>query len=360
MPILTEDDFKKYKSKLDEDGYAVIKGIVDADKSKEYVSRFWDYLEGLSVQNKIDRNDPATWSGPHWPSNLHGIFKNYNVGHAQFVWDARAEEGIISFFQQLWETKDLLVSFDGACMIRPSLCTKKSNKWAHTDQAPLIKIPNANGKFVEVRDFPCVQGLLNLRPCGPTDGGLVVYKGSHKQHQQYFIDKGSIENKNCKWIDSTDNWYKFDPDSEEDNNFLSGFEKIKVCCDPGDFIVWYSRTVHYAESIDKKNSLPMAHRMCIYVCMLPKKYATKKDYEKKKTALQDLRTTSHWPCIKIKMNPKNPRTYGDDQVLDNFIIPTEPPILSDRMKELAGVDKSFKFIKKGREGEPEMKKRKVD
>jgi hypothetical protein len=355
MSVISEEVFEEYKRQLDEDGYAIIKGAVDPDKAEQYAQRFWDYLENLSKDHKIDRNDTSTWKGGNWMANLHGILKQYNVGHAQFIWDVRDEDGIVSFFEQLWETNDLLVSFDGACMIRPTRNGSVS-KWAHTDQAPFLNVKENNGPAREVRDFGCVQGLLNLKPCGPNDGGLVVYKGSHKGHQQFFIDKGTMTEEEKKragikkegpayWKDYPSNWYKLDHDNEIDAAHLAKYERIKVCCDPGDFLVWSSRTLHYAEAIDTTlNDDPAAHRMCVYVCMLPKKYATTAELKKKKEALNTLRTTSHWPCIKLSLNPLQPRTYGSDKrVVEDFVAPDEYPVLTDRMKKLAGVESSFQF-----------------
>ncbi|KAL0480904.1 piwi [Acrasis kona] len=337
--ILTQEQFQEYKEKLDEDGYVVVKGLVSPTKAQEYESRFWDYIESLSESKLIDRNDPTTWNDENWPNNIHGIFKNFKIGHAQFVWDARDEDGIVGLYQQLWNTEDLLVSFDGACMIRPSVWNHKTNNWAHTDQAPLIELSEYNAKPKMVRDFPCVQGLLNLRPCGPNDGGLVVYKGSHKHHQHYFIKKGIDQKINKPWKDSKNHWHLIDQEVEDNRKFLSKFEKIKVCCDPGDFIIWHSRTVHYAEAIDKTlNTDPLAHRMCIYICMLPSKYATASDLHKKREALSELQTTSHWPCIKIKTN-KNDRP----NITKGFVVPEVLPVLTDRMKRLAGVEPSFQF-----------------
>jgi hypothetical protein len=110
-------------------------------------------------------------------------------------------------------------------------------------------------------------------------------------------------------------------------------------------LVWSSRTLHYAEAIDTTlNDDPAAHRMCVYVCMLPKKYATTAELKKKKEALNTLRTTSHWPCIKLSLNPLQPRTYGSDKrVVEDFVAPDEYPVLTDRMKKLAGVESSFQF-----------------
>ena len=39
--------------------------------------------------------------------------RSYGVAHEDWVWQIRQEPGIVDAFAQLWETDDLLVSFDG-------------------------------------------------------------------------------------------------------------------------------------------------------------------------------------------------------------------------------------------------------
>lgn len=299
----------------------------------------------------------------------HGIFKQYGVGHRQFVWNARDEDAIVSFFEQHWGCKDLLVSYDGACMIRPTKHAPATG-WPHVDQAPVLKIAENGGKAVERRDFNCLQGLLNLRECGPLDGGLTVFVGSHRRHQQYFEGKGEVpedlrgatptlkRSKRGKkgekgaaaaaaprWADYSKNFYMFDPDNDEhDREFLAQFEKVKVCCKAGEFIVWNSKLIHYAAPIDARaNPDPAAHRMCIYVSMLPRKYATAAELRKREEYLRTMRTTSHWACISLRVNGESFQTWGNQQIIDNFATPTDPPVLTARMKRLAGVSQSFAF-----------------
>ena len=35
----------------------------------------------------------------------------YGIGHEQFVWDLRSEPGLIDKFEEVWGTRELLVSY---------------------------------------------------------------------------------------------------------------------------------------------------------------------------------------------------------------------------------------------------------
>jgi hypothetical protein len=75
-------------------------------------------------------------------------------------------------------------------------------------------------------------------------------------------------------------------------------------------------------------------RAIIYLCYLPRSRATKRDVEKKKNALKEMRTTSHW-ANKAKMFGKVPWTRGKPLP---SITPISPPILTELGKRLAGGD----------------------
>ena len=73
-------------------------------------------------------------------------------------------------FATLWETDDLVVSFDGACWI-PKKCYKRDTFWCHSDQSPLVD------KFV------CAQGFVSLTD--NKERTLVIWKDTHKIHSKY-------------------------------------------------------------------------------------------------------------------------------------------------------------------------------
>lgn len=86
----------------------------------------------------------------------------------------------------------------------------------------------------------CVQGILNFATNGPKDGGLIVLKGSSKLNEQFF-KAHSVQGRKT-WGPS--DWFGFE--QEEVDWFLErSWEVLKVCAEPGDLIVWDSRTVHW-------------------------------------------------------------------------------------------------------------------
>lgn len=136
-----------------------------------------------------------------------------------------------------------------------------------------------------------VQGLLNFAPNGPKDGGLMLMKGSAKLFDEFFAQKRDaydhedapppelkymdlflFHQKDLKWFEER------------------GCELVKINMEPGDFVLWDSRTMHYA-------CLPEGDqiRHVQYVCMTPKRFATDKALELKKQCFENYMGTTHWP-----------------------------------------------------------------
>lgn len=140
-----------------------------------------------------------------------------------------------------------------------------STPWPHVDQNP-----NRKG-------MQCVQGILNLAPNGPEDGGLVVLKGSHKLNELFF--KTHPETKGAGTWGSMD-WHGFD---EEEVLWFKqrGCEVMKVCANPGDLILWDSRQIHY-------NQVPTSGnvRAVMYICYAPASFASKEDLKEKASYFQ--------------------------------------------------------------------------
>ena len=65
---------------------------------------------------------------------------------------------------------------------------------------------------------------------------------------------------------------------------------------------------------------------------MPRSLSTKKELLKKQKAFEELRMTSHWPA-KVKLFPKNPRTYGG-KLPEITII--DRPVVNDLGLKLSG------------------------
>jgi len=298
-----------------EHGWGVVKGALSKEKTEAAVDAMWTWIENLDSKGVIDRNDPDTWKSSNWPSHKHGIFQNYGVGHQQFVWDIRTEPRIIDIFEKIYNTRKLLVSFDGFNLSKIEGKTH-SNPWPHVDQG---------GKD---SSFKCIQGLVNLLPNGPDDGGLFVYDGSFKLHKSFF-------EKHPNRIHPSD-WVKF---SDEEMAHYSECKPTKITCDPGDFLLWDSRTVHYAAP-PRGESL----RMAVYVCMQPASLANASQIKKKQEAFKDQRTTNHYPA-NVKLFPKEPRTYGNQEIIDRFPVKKVDLKVNDTLLKLAGMKPYAPFEK---------------
>lgn len=226
----------------------------------------------------FDRNDRSTWTSEHLPEiNNKGMCLDYAVAHEDFVWDIRSEPGVVGAFEQWLKTEDLIVSFDA---VNFGLTGRKdlapNTPWPHQDQDP-----TKNG-------FRCLQGLVNILPNGPNDGGLIVCKGAHLHSEQFHREVGFPEKErnehipawNPEWYGFTDNGMRW---FEE-----KGLEWVKVSAEPGDLLLWDSRTPHYNLS-----STTDQNRFCVYTCYMPVADASQEDLKRKKIAFEGWFGTTH-------------------------------------------------------------------
>jgi len=208
-----------------------------------------------------------------------------------------------------------LVSFDAVNITLPGRPDIKWKPWPHVDQAPTRK------------GLVCAQGIINLSEAGPLDGGLQVLQGSSELFEQFFVEhppKPKAANAPGQ-ID----WFGF---TMEDVKWFKdrGCKLIKVIAEPGDLIIWDSRTVHFA-------SLPQSEtiRTVIYATYTPANLATPEDLKMKAEIFNRYEATTHWPHCNI---------YGQGKaVRDGKICPAErnepleKPVLTENIQKLAGL-----------------------
>lgn len=156
------------------------------------------------------------------------------------------EPAFLAIFSQIWSTNDLIVSFDGINITFPNNNIKQTQPWPHVDQSPSRP------------GLQCVQGVLNLTSNGPREGGLVVLKESHKYNKEFFA-QSEFKSKNFGDAD----WFSF---NEKQIGWFKkrsggGCKWVKVCAEPGDLILWESRTMHY-------NILPESDAVRAAMCEL--------------------------------------------------------------------------------------------
>ncbi|KAL2830718.1 hypothetical protein BJY01DRAFT_254526 [Aspergillus pseudoustus] len=258
------------------DGYVVVKGAIPRERAEKYTSDFYSLLENFAGGRGFKRDDLSTVKEDNLPIiNEKGMILGYGMAHEKFVWDIRQEPGIIEPFERVYDTKDLLVSFDSVNASFPGRKDVAENKpWPHQDQDP------------ETHQFRVMQGIVNLLPNGDDDGGLIVCKGAHRYNKEFHAAFKNEPNRIWSW---TKEWYGFTKEG------LAWFEEkgcqwTKVNAEPGDLILWDSRLPHY--NLTPKGSSP---RFCAYTCFMPVSDATPEQLQQKKKAFEEVLPTTHWP-----------------------------------------------------------------
>ena len=262
-------DISNNIQQLKEDGYTIIHNVYNNDEIIEYWKEFnlWhtNVPELEELHNLIDFN---------------GIFKHHQVGHQRFAWLARTNPKILNIFKQLWNTDDLVCSFDGCCYYS-STYIGKPHYWTHTDQSSRKK------------GVHCYQSFLSLT--NNSERTLLLYKGSHLLHEDYF---------NTMEIDEPRDW------NIVDKNYVNELaeDKIYLNVKEGDLVIWDSRTFHQNTCGD---SSCVEERLVQYLCYLPKDNEKNdaKQRSQRRKYFEKLRTTSHWP-YPMNVVPEQPNMYN--------------------------------------------------
>lgn len=124
--------------------------------------------------------------------------------------------------------------------------------------------------------------------------------------------------------------------SEDEIKWLHGrgMKPMKVLAEPGDLLLWDSRTAHWgSEPTEKSNTI----RTVIYASYSPAKLASTESLERKKEAFETFRATTHWAHDNIAIRDNT--VYLPDGTVDprNRLKPLEEPEYTDRLLQLAGV-----------------------
>tara|TARA_B100000287_G_scaffold387029_1_gene395307 strand:- start:35 stop:955 length:921 start_codon:yes stop_codon:yes gene_type:complete len=267
---------EKYIINLKENGYVIIPNVLNIDEINTAKQLFINWKNSIPNLDKL-----------HNTIDHHGIFKFLEVGHQEFAWNIRTRPQIINIFKKIWNTDDLVVSFDGSCYISKD-CNKKDKTWTHTDQAP-----NSIG-------LKCYQSFVSLT--NNEERTLIVYEKSHLLHEKYFKERNISHSKNWNLIDI---------------DYLNSIEYSKktLKVNAGDLVIWDSRTFHQNQ-YGKINS---EERLVQYLCYLPKnvKNNNKNQQNKRLKYFSERRTTSHWP-YPLNVNGLQPQTYGDKSKLIDY------------------------------------------
>jgi ectoine hydroxylase-related dioxygenase (phytanoyl-CoA dioxygenase family) len=257
---------------LKEKGYTVLEGVLTPEEVQVAKEAFHDWYGSNEQIGRLHRD-----------ISPHGIIKHFEVGHQRHAWLVRTNPFVKAAFKHLWETGNLVSSYDGCCYL-PADCKKKDTNWTHTDQAPCKE------------GLLCYQGFVALT--SNEQRTLVVYEGSHNLHHAYGKRFG---------VTDTKNWHKID---EEYLKELEGSRRV-LSVKAGSLVIWDSRTFHQNQYGNEEKK-----RLVQYVSYLPKSGRSEKQREKRMKYCQERRTTSHW-AYPVSVNGLQPQNYGDkSKVID--------------------------------------------
>ncbi|KAL8281007.1 hypothetical protein RQP46_006686 [Phenoliferia psychrophenolica] len=272
--LLRKGPFKdSLRSELALNGYTVVKAAIPLSRALAYRDRAHEWLEGFGLG--YDRTDESTFTDGHLPPHIKGgMFSECTtVAHSRWVWDVR--------------TQAFLYNFDGvsSAYLLENIVENKVFWMPHMDQSP-----NRSGFFV-------AQGLVNLNYNGINDGGLMVLKGSSRLMEEYFDTFPEEKANGNSWGPA--DWYGFS-DEQQKWFFGRGCEWVKVTAEPGDLILWDSRSMHY-------NRRPTGDidRVCTYVCMAPIELLNDADRATKQQLFKTSGATTHNPFENIFIRPKS-------------------------------------------------------
>ncbi|KAJ4330444.1 hypothetical protein N0V87_009991 [Didymella glomerata] len=321
VDLIQHDQTKTYGDWRDDfhrDGCAIIKGVVSPERAEYYKAKQIEWLQNFGLG--FDPNDKSTWTKDHLPVSFKGgMYFGYGSNHEKFAWEARTEPKVLDVFTKLWETDELLTSFDGMNITLPRQKDITWSPWPHCDQSQLRK------------GMQCVQGLVNYQPNGPDDGGLVLMKGSAKLFDEFFKE----ERTGAQSVDAPPPEMKFIDHFRFSEEHVKWFEERgckveKINLDAGDMVLWDSRTMHWA--LFPEGDLI---RHVQYICMTPARFANKKDLAYKAELFNTYQGTTHWPHCNI--HPARPPMRDGKIDKYNRSEPFEKPVVTDQVLKLAGV-----------------------
>ena len=280
------------KKDFEENGYVVIPDILTPKEITECRNEFFKWLNSIPNLNEI-----------HKIIDFNGIFKYYQVGHQRFAWLLRTNPKIINIFKKLWDTDELVCSFDGCCYYSPDYMGNP-HYWTHTDQISTQK------------GLHCIQSFLSLTD--NKERTLIVYQGSHKLHEEYF--------KNCNDMTSF---------NIIDEAYIHQIENKKKYLNvkAGSLVLWDSRTFH-----QNTCGRPTCEeeRLVQYLCYLPKNnFDNRMGHHHRMDFYNNLRTTGHcpYPLSAIPLQPNSYNSlYNDNFVINYSELPK--PDLSDLQEKI--------------------------
>lgn len=266
-------------------GWTVMPKLPELDTEQVFA----EMLDWFKLGNPELQDDYTKWKDAHIATRLHGIVKQRS-GHETWQWDIR--KLYKKYFERIWETDDLLCSFDGWNFsvksgkkrgLDENLSDSVSRGWMHIDQTRFDT------------EFRCVQGLVCITDVTESDNSLIVLEGSHNYFDDYL---------NQRPLDGWE-WCFIDGNVTLKHHPAPIKELIhqKITASAGELILWDSRLMHQAGDISHSNV-----RAVVYVSMLPNISCSDEDRIKRIETFEDNKMTGHW-CYNLHFEDRTIKLF---------------------------------------------------
>ncbi|CAE7878478.1 hypothetical protein AK812_SmicGene13600 [Symbiodinium microadriaticum] len=258
-----------WQQHLRDEGFVVLAGALLPEEVEVAKDLLWRDLEAAYG---VSRETPESWK--KWPLSKTGL--NTKIAQDPGAWYVRACPGVKEAFARIWGSSDLIVSMDALLIWRPwwrEAAWRPCTEGLHLDQNPFSK-----------PEFETVQGMVPLLPVSAETGGLEVVPRSHTPDAKAELCR------EFPYLRYSGDWCPLNRSFED---------AMLLLAEPGDLILWDSRTIHGGRVGDGLVSSPLAPsslaRLSVTVAMVPRARATPEVLQARREGFLKGRIFNHSP-----------------------------------------------------------------
>ena len=316
----TLQNTKKIEQLLADNGFVIIRNVLNAAECQEIIDGVWDSMEKITADLEIplDRNNRQTWASMKKQENIRNMYSQHGIVHAEFFWKLRQHPNILAVFSLLYncQPKDLLASFDGLCMQTPPEYSTRGRGWYHSSWYHVDQSYTRPKK-------ECFQSWVTARDVRPNDYTIGFFKGSHKSFREFGEKFGIKKRGDLNKLETP----------EQMEFYESRHQQIRITCPAGSLVVWDSRLLHSGLEPLRGREKPNFRTVC-YLSYGPRHDVRPHILQKRIDLFRKRRATSHWTHVHMRTIPDKPPTESRIWQLQ-----TEP-LQTDLLKWLVGFPES--------------------
>lgn len=278
----------KWTSYLNTQGFVVITNVITPSAKEEAVDAF---LQEFGADDHT------------------GFMDNRNFPYSRFAWMCRSYPEVLRIYQTLYglsSPTELITAIDRGSAVSNTPNTDTDDSWLHVDY-PL----KDGGIFIHQESVPVYQSFISLmEPSGP---GLRVVPMSDEELQHH----------HPRILDAAQGDTTFWMLSETHQNELRP-RMVSVISPAGSVTLWKCGLVHDNTTVVHRQTDEPLARLVVYLCYVPKYWATEDEIAKRQKAFRLQHTTTHWPAIHFGLHyagmRKKTQLTDQTRILEEFPI----------------------------------------